>query len=615
MNRTLFLLIVRSLLGRLRRTLRLARRPKYVVGALIGALYMCWTLFSLYRRDWAPQGLTAADYLGASDATISGLMLFGALGLALFLTLTWLLPRGKTLLPLTDTEVHVLMTAPIRRRSVVEYALLKGQVPLLVTSLLLPIVFKPGPLLARLTMLPGYWAALTLVDWHVKASKLWKLESDALPAQRARRRYLLLYFVLAVFWIVSFGLLAGRFEALRVAVATTPVSDGIAHWISSVAQPLGDWQADIPLALWLAPFYWVLAPLQPLSGLELWRALIPAVLLIVLHYEWLVRTRAPFEEAVLHGEHSDTAAGAFNAMLIKMGPRRRRRQPFRLAPTGWPEMAIVWKSLSLTFRGGVARALTIALTALVVITVASAWSGAPEWLMVVLLSMGVAGCTMASLGAGFVQAFDLRADLQRCDLLRTWPLSGARLVAAYSAGIATTSWLVGLISVACVVSADVSLRMSLWFGARAPSPEALDSWSVGFGAPAWLVPWLGAAGALPLLAAICLMSASLNTISVLAWPGWLAQSDVTARGLSAVGQRILLGAGLALALLITLAPSAVLVVAVLGAQHWLDLSFVAWELPLLGLLAAAPPAGAALMLIRLGGTLWERIDPSAEILS
>ncbi len=613
MNRSLCLLIVQSLVGRLRRALRLARRPKYLVGALIGVLYMVWSFFTLYRRDWAPHDRTVVDLIGASDSLISGLMLLGALALALFLSIGWLLPRGKSLLPLNDTEVHVLLSAPISRRSVVGYALLKGQVPLLLSAIILPIVFKPGPLLARLITVPGYWVALTLIDWHMKAANLWKLQTDTLSRLRARRRYLALYLVLGLFWIVALALLASRIDAVRSMAFSTPISAGFAHWISSVAEPLGDWQTEITLVVWLAPMHWTLAPLQPHAS-DLWRALWPALVLVVVHYEWLVRSRAPFEEPILAGERVNTPAGALSAMLIKMSPRRRRRQPFRLSPIGWPEVAIVWKSLSLTFRGGVARALIVAFAVLAVIAAAGGWGGSPQWLMIVLLAVGIAGSTMACLGAGFVRAPDLRADLQRCDLLRTWPISGARLVAAYAAGIAVTSWLVGVISLACLLAADVSLRLSLWLGTRIPDPEILDSWSAGFGAPAAMVAWLAAVGVLPLLAAICLMSASLNTISVLAWPGWLGSSDMTARGLSAIGQRILLGAGLMVALLVTLLPSALLVFAVLGTQHWLDLPFVAWELPPLGLLAAAPPVVAAFIVIRLGGGLWDRIDPSLEIL-
>ncbi|MFN7965868.1 MAG: hypothetical protein U0V87_09315 [Acidobacteriota bacterium] len=615
MNRSLSLLIVQSLVGRLRRALRLARQPKYLVGALIGMLYLVWCLFTLYRRDWAPRDRTLVDLIGASDSLISGLMLLGALALALFLSLAWLLPRGKSLLPLNDTEVHVLLSAPISRRSVIGYALLKGQVPLLLSAVILPIVFKPGPLLARLITVPGYWVALTLIDWHMKAANLWKLQTDTLSRLRARRRYLALYLVLGLFWIVALALLASRIDAVRSIAFSTPISAGFAHWISSVAEPLGDWRADTSLVVWLAPMHWTLAPLQPLSAWDLWRHLWPALVLVVVHYEWLVRSDAPFEEPILAGERVNTPAGALSAVLIKMNPRRRRRQPFRLAPTGWPEVAIVWKSLSLTFRSGVARALIVAFAILAVIAAAGGWGGSPQWLMIVLLAVGIAGSTMACLGAGFVRASDLRADLQRCDLLRTWPISGARLVAAYSVGIAVTSWLVGVISLACLLSADVCLRLSLWLGTRIPDPEILDSWSAGFGVPAAMVAWLAAVGVLPLLAAICLMSASLNTISVLAWPGWLGASDTTARGLAAIGQRILLGAGLMVALLVTLLPSAVLVVAVLGTQHWLDLPFVAWEFPLLGLLAAAPPVGAAFLVIRLGGRLWDRIDPSLEILA
>ena len=41
----------------------------------------------------------------------------------------------------------------------------------------------------------------------------------------------------------------------------------------------------------------------------------------------------------------------------------------------------------------------------------------------------------------------------------------------------------------------------------------------------------------------------------------------------------------------------------------------AWQLPLLGLLTAAPLAAIIAVLIRFGGLLWDRVDPSAELLN
>ena len=70
------------------------------------------------------------------------------------------------------------------------------------------------------------------------------------------------------------------------------------------------------------------------------------------------------------------------------------------------------------------------------------------------------------------------------------------------------------------------------------------------------------------------------------------------------------------ALALGLLPGAVLV----GAWLWLQLRVVeipliAWELPVLGLLAVIPLVVIVGLLTRFGGVLWDRLDPSAEILS
>ena len=48
---------------------------------------------------------------------------------------------------------------------------------------------------------------------------------------------------------------------------------------------------------------------------------------------------------------------------------------------------------------------------------------------------------------------------------------------------------------------------------------------------------------------------------------------------------------------------------------WFGVPFTVWELPLVGAVAVLPLALVIGALVRAGGVLWDRFDPSAELLS
>jgi len=80
------------------------------------------------------------------------------------------------------------------------------------------------------------------------------------------------------------------------------------------------------------------------------------------------------------------------------------------------------------------------------------------------------------------------------------------------------------------------------------------------------------------------------------------------------GQRMLFSAALGLALFFALIPSALLVGAAAGAQWALSIPWSAWAFPLWGMLAAAPQFALGWLIVQLAARLWERLDPSQEIL-
>ena len=101
------------------------QQPQYLLGLLVGVAYF-W-LFALRfflragdRTRWmeAPlEGVT--DFLPAVHLSV-------ALFIAVAVSLWWLVPFGKSSLDLKETELHVLLAAPIPRRHILQYAVLKN---------------------------------------------------------------------------------------------------------------------------------------------------------------------------------------------------------------------------------------------------------------------------------------------------------------------------------------------------------------------------------------------------------------------------------------------------------------------------------------------------------
>ena len=57
-----------------------------------------------------------------------------------------------------------------------------------------------------------------------------------------------------------------------------------------------------------------------------------------------------------------------------------------------------------------------------------------------------------------------------------------------------------------------------------------------------------------------------------------------------------------------------LVGAAAGVQWWLGIPWSAWAFPFWGLLAAAPQFALGWLIVQVAARLWERLDPSQEIL-
>jgi hypothetical protein len=213
--------------------------------------------------------------------------------------------------------------------------------------------------------------------------------------------------------------------------------------------------------------------------------------------------------------------------------------------------------------------------------------------------------------AGHQWRNDLRTDLLRIDVIRTWPIDGWRLF---------TSQVVPPAMVAILYATGAG-GLPLIAGIAATTPGASGTvllppdLAASLGVSQLTLLLLGLATLLPLVAAVAALSATLQNLLALLWPSWIQLGQRRTGSAAHIGQGMLTGLGLLVALAVGLLPGGLLIGTWLFLQlRVAELPFIAWQLPLLGMTAVIPLAVIVWLLTRFGGVLWDQLDPSAELL-
>src|SRR5262249_24801567 len=151
-----------SIRNRLIRQFQRLKQPKYFIFAVVGVLY-----FTFYVNRWrmvAPNSPTAGS---AGDRLLY--QLIGAAALFLIVFLACIIPHERAALAFTEADVTFLFPAPITRRGLVHFKLLRSQTAILFTTLLLTLVTN------RLgghawTRALGSWLVLSTLNLHFLGS-------------------------------------------------------------------------------------------------------------------------------------------------------------------------------------------------------------------------------------------------------------------------------------------------------------------------------------------------------------------------------------------------------------------------------------------------------------
>jgi hypothetical protein len=515
----LFYLRTTSLVGRIKSRLQRLKQPKYLVGALVGALYFYYAFFRNVRNPGI--GGQPEDPAAPADALPAELLplfaQFGALMLFLVLAINWFLPR-RAALAFSESEIAFLFPAPVSRRMLVHYRLLGTQFGIAFTALIFTVLFGRGRGFGvhAWYQFIGWWLILALVNLHVTATTFVYSRLLNQSITTVRRRVITIACGLAI----ALAMIVWISMSVRLPTAAdfSSASDA-ARYVTGVlsAGPI-PWLLALP-KLALAPYF-----ATSLGGFVL--ALIPALLLLAIHYFWVVNTEVAFEEASIARAEKRAARRRANQQGDWRGNaavRKAGTPPFALGSAGRPESAFLWKNLLAT--NAFFRPRPILLLAAILFGAALWVSRQPDLaaLSTVISVVGVVVLVLTLLLGPQIARQDLRTDLANADILKTYPLRGWQIVLGELltpiAILSVVFWLALLI-----------IYPTLHGGAFERIPPGLRA--VAVLALAVLAP--------PFIALQVLLP---NAATVL-FPAWVqATRDRTERGIEVMGQRLIFVAG------------------------------------------------------------------------
>jgi putative ABC exporter len=572
MTRVFGYLVWRSASNRIRRQLRHLRSPRYLAALLLGTAYL-WFMIVGQRSGPAAGELP--------DPRV--LELVGALALLGAVAWGWVFGVERRVLAFTPAEVTFLFAGPVSRRGLIQFKLLHSQLLILFNALLWTLIlsrerFGVSPWLRAISI----WVLLTTLSFHRLGASFVRTSLSEHGRLALRHRVVSLVALTAVL-IALIWSIADALPEVSAAGAEGPRS-----FLAAAAEAA---QRPLPSAL-TYPFRLMVRPLAAQSGSQWLAALWPALLLMILHYIWVVRSDTAFEEAAV--EASLRRAKALSERRAGSGGRpfsRTTTAPlFRLAPVGWPAGAILWKNLVAVTRTRRVRnaGLTLALAGVAV----GALSFEPEGTLSEIaggIALSWAALTILT-GSQYVRN-DLRGDLLKLDLLRSYPLRGWSVVLA-EVGAST-------LMLTAVQLSLLGLAYLAFLGNEAVEPGLEER-------------TLLLLAAIVFLPGVNLLGMLIQNAAALLYPAWVRLGSGRPGGVEALGQNLLMTIAFVALLAVTLALPA----AISGGAFLL-------LRPALGNWAALPATALALgtmafeaaLLVDWLGRVFERTDPTVAGLS
>jgi hypothetical protein len=560
--------------NRLVMRIRRLRQPKYLFGAVVGGMYFYW-----YFLRGLGRGMSGTHGQ-------MGMVLWSVILLVMVL-LAWILPNSRAALTFTEAEVAFLFPAPVTRRTLIHFKLLKSQTVILFSAIFMTLIGRNwggGPAWARTL---GWWLVFATFNLHRIGSSFAMTRLMDRGLTTWRRRVIVLTIV-------------GAFAAALVTWARQAVPEAPDIANATDFSWLGPYASRVlnsgPLPYVLYPFHVIVAPYFAQNVLDFLKALGPALVILGLHYWWVIRSDVAFEEASV--DLSRKMAERIAAVRAGQGagvpkPKKSRRPPFELRPAGHPAIALLWKNL-ISAGNMVSRRIWVFVIWITVFSGFMMQSNRGEgggWgAGVAMLAVMLTGLSLF-LGPQTLRN-DLRQDLPSTDILKMYPLPGWQVV------------LGEVLAPAVILGAVQWILILIAFFLF---PDHFQS------EPVSMVERAGfAVSAAILLPCVDLIAMLIPNAAVLFFPAWFVLGKEVPRGFETTGQQLILMFGQLLILVLSLLPAGlVFAVAFFVSSRWMPAG-VSMAPP--AILAALILLGEAALGVKLLGSVFERFDLSDEVL-
>lgn len=513
MIRAALYLISCSVKNRLTRWASRLRQPRYLAGSILAGIYL-WT-FLFKRRASVTVRPPHLSHLVAADLFV---LVLTILALTILVG-AWALAGEEPAFVFSEAEIQFLFPAPLSRRQLLGYKVLQSQIGLLFTSAVMWFfAFRGSHYL-------GMWLAVAVINTYTMFVSFARARLKLAGIGFLTRLGVVLLVTIGILGLVSWQIRTSQAAILQALAATDMNTFGRLLTAALTRPPLG-----YILALPRLFGEVVYAP----PGALLVRDAALLIAMAVVFFFGAVKLNVSFEDASIVASQRALARRARMRGARSGNASAVRRFPplFKLAARGRPEVAIFWKNLIAAFRVSsfpfIAAIVPIAFAAAAAIFRRNELSQ----------TLGICGLivTAAFLFAG-PQAIraDLRLDLLRLDLVKAFPVSAEALIAAE---LAAPLILISIFELGMVALSLLLLNFSSMPSGFITSPEFAVC------AMVFIVP----------VSAIQLL---IQNGAMILFPAWGLGLD-TGRGITGLGQRMLLLLGNLVTLAIALGPAALL---------------------------------------------------------
>jgi hypothetical protein len=581
MAAALFYLQATTLAGALNQRLRRLREPKYLLGALLFVFYFG---MAFGRPAWQAQTMTARHFDAVGLDALGSVF---AIGLFAWALVAWAVPSARATLRFSEAEIAFLFPAPLTRIGLVNFSLLRALLGIFLSAFLLSLMFGrgrglPGNALQHATAI---WLAIATMRLHSLAASF----TLASFAEGGRRPWLrrLLAPALVLLGLLALGAWLATHSPAPPATDTQAGVSAFLDWLRALLHAP-------PLAIVLAPFRWLAAPLLR-ADQGWWLSLLPVLALLLAHYAWVVRANLAFEEAAIDAA-AKRARQAENIRTGKWpwssGRRSANNEPFALATQGPPVLAFLWSGM-IGAGGGLWRPRIVGAVLLATVLVVAGLAASP-WASLLKMVAAIAagtGILFVLFGAMLMQG-RLRGILELLDIYKASPLSGRQ------------------IALGQLLTPMALATAGQWYSLFVVAACVLASGNVDLGNLSF--SWAGALGAVLLGPLLCALLMCIPFAWILWFPAWAATLGTRGGGFEAAGQRMIFTFVYLFAAALALLPALALGALVAWLGHLLGVP-ASLSMLLAAVLAAAVLAVELGAIVHVLGARIERLDVSTEL--